>query len=241
MTRHGLVKLTWEELLSKPPLDSRIVLLSVSIPFKKDRNSKFLFETYRAAPRPHGNALAYVNAAFQADVSLCQNGFLINYIRLAFGAYGTKHATRAKMIEGYLTGKMLNIHVLYGALKLVKLAVVPEDGTLHPEYRSSLAVSYVFEFLYPFTDAHSVISGGLLNGINDNSVEEVFKSSKDGCIIQGRKQTLLSSAKQVMESSTEYYPVGEPMKKVGAAMQAAGLFRLLIFYIILCFYRFFRL
>ncbi|KAH0728245.1 hypothetical protein KY284_004110 [Solanum tuberosum] len=177
MTRHGLVKLTWEELLSKPPLDSRIVLLSVSIPFKKDRNSKFLFETYRAAPQPHGNALAYVNAAFQADVSLCQNGFLINYIRLAFGAYGTKHATRAKMIEGYLTGKMLNIHVLYGALKLVKLAVVPEDGTLHPEYRSSLA---------------------------------------------GRKQTLLSSAKQVVESSTEYYPVGEPMKKVGAAMQAAG-------------------
>ncbi|KAG5627599.1 hypothetical protein H5410_012817 [Solanum commersonii] len=222
MTRHGLVKLTWEELLSKPPLDSRIVLLSVSIPFKKDRNSKFLFETYRAAPRPHGNALAYVNAAFQADVSLCQNGFLINNIRLAFGAYGTKHATRAKMIEGYLTGKMLNIHVLYGALKLVKLAVVPEDGTLHPEYRSSLAVSYVFEFLYPFTDAHSALSGGLFNGINDISVEKVFKSSKDGCISQGRKQTLLSSAKQVVESSTEYYPVGEPMKKVGAAMQAAG-------------------
>ncbi|KAH0740579.1 hypothetical protein KY290_033622 [Solanum tuberosum] len=25
------------------------------------------------------------------------NGFMINYIRLAFGAYGTKHATRAKM------------------------------------------------------------------------------------------------------------------------------------------------
>ncbi|KAL3380634.1 hypothetical protein AABB24_001007 [Solanum stoloniferum] len=222
MTRHGLVKFTWEELLSKPPLDSRIVLLSVSIPFKKDRNSKFLFETYRAAPRPHGNALAYVNAAFQADVSLCQNGFLINYIRLAFGAYGTKHATRAKMIEGYLTGKMLNIHVLYGALKLVKLAVVPEDGTLHPEYRSSLAVSYVFEFLYPFTDAYSALSGSLFNGINDISVEKVFKSSKDGCISQGRKQTLLSSAKQVVESSTEYYPVGEPMKKVGAAMQAAG-------------------
>ncbi|KAH0730837.1 hypothetical protein KY285_001744 [Solanum tuberosum] len=222
ITGHGLEKLTWEELLSRPPLDSRTVLLTVSIPFKKDQNSKFLFETYRAAPRPYGNALAYINAAFQADVSLCQNSFRINNIRLAFGAYGTKYATRAKRVEEYLTGKMLNVHILYEALKLIKLEVVPEDGTLHPEYRSSLAVSYVFEFLYPFTDAHSVISGGLLNGINDNSVEEVFKSSKDGCIIQGRKQTLLSSAKQVMESSTEYYPVGEPMKKVGAAMQAAG-------------------
>ncbi|XP_055817941.1 abscisic-aldehyde oxidase-like [Solanum dulcamara] len=222
ITCHGLEKLTWEDLLSRPPLDSRIVLLSISIPFKKDQNSKFLFETYRAAPRPHGNALAYVNAAFQADVSLCQNGFLINNIQLAFGAYGTKYATRAKKVEEYLTGKMLNVHVLYEALKLVKLSVIPEDGTLHPEYRSSLAVSYVFEFLYPFTDAHSAISGCLLNGINDISVKEVFKSSKDGCISQGRKQTLLSSAKQVVESSTEYYPVGEPMKKVGASMQASG-------------------
>ncbi|MCD7464424.1 Primary amine oxidase 1 [Datura stramonium] len=222
MTSHRLEKLTWEELLSRPPLESRTVLLSVSIPFKKDRNSKLLFETYRAAPRPHGNALAYVNAAFQADVSLCQNSILINNILLAFGAYGTKHATRAKKAEEYLTGKTLNVHVLYEALKLVKLAVVPEDGTLHPEYRSSLAVSYVFEFLYPFTDAHSAISGGPLNGINDISVKEVYETSKDGCISQGRKQTLLFSAKQVVESNTEYYPVGEPMKKVGAAMQAAG-------------------
>ncbi|MCD7449399.1 Primary amine oxidase 1 [Datura stramonium] len=227
MTSHGVEKLKWEELLSRPPLDSRTVLLSVCIPFKKDRSSlqthsKFLFETYRAAPRPHGNALAYVNATFQADVSLCQNGVLINDIQLAFGAYGTKHATRAKKVEECLAGKMLSQHVLYEALKLVKLAVVPEDGTVHPEYRSSLAISYVFAFLYPLTDVHSSISGGLLDGINGISVEEVSESSHDGCIRQGIKQTLLSSAKQVVESSTEYYPVGEPMKKVGAAMQAAG-------------------
>ncbi|CAN4120096.1 unnamed protein product [Withania somnifera] len=227
MTSHGLEKLTWEELLSRPPLDSRTVLLNVCIPFKKGQcspqsHSKFLFETYRASPRPYGNALAYVNAAFQADVSLYQNGVLINNIRLAFGAYGTKHATRAKKVEQYLSGKILNVHVLCEALKLVKLAVVPEDGTLHPEYRSSLAVSYVFKFLYPFTDVHTAISGGLLNGISDISVEELSKCSNDGFISQGREQTLLSSAKQVLESSTKYYPVGEPMQKVGAAMQAAG-------------------
>ncbi|PHU14053.1 Indole-3-acetaldehyde oxidase [Capsicum chinense] len=113
---------------------------------------------------------------------------------------------------------MLNIHVLYEALELVKLAVVPEAGTLHPEYRSSLAVSYVFEFLYPFTGAHSAISGRLLNGNNDISVEEVSKSSEDGCISPGRKQTLLSSAKQIVESSTEYYPVGEAMQAAGEAV-----------------------
>ncbi|PHU03514.1 Indole-3-acetaldehyde oxidase [Capsicum chinense] len=227
MTSHGHEKITWEELLTRPPLDSRTVLVSISISFKKvqsslQTHSKFLFETYRAAPRPHGNALSYVNAAFQADISPCQSGVLINNIQLAFGAYGTKHATRAKNVEEYLTGKILNVNVLYEALKLVKLAVVPEDGTLHPEYRSSLAVSYVFEFLYPFTDVHSAISGGLLKGISDISVEELSKSSNDGFISQGREQTLLSSAKQILESSTEYYPVGEPMKKVGASMQAAG-------------------
>ncbi|KAH0777231.1 hypothetical protein KY290_008642 [Solanum tuberosum] len=228
MTSHGFEKLTWEELLSRPPLDSKTVLLSVCIPFKNAQSSlqthsKLLFDTFRASPRPHGNALAYVNAAFHADVSHCKNGVLINNIQLAFGAYGTKHATRAKKVEEYLDGKILNVHVLYEALKLVKLAVIPEDGTLHPEYRSSLAVSYVFEFLYPFTDVHSAISGGLLSGISDISVEEFSKSCNDGRISQGREQTLLSSAKQVVEySSTEYYPVGEPMKKVGAAMQAAG-------------------
>ncbi|PHT68939.1 Indole-3-acetaldehyde oxidase [Capsicum annuum] len=227
MTSRGLEMITWEELLSRPRLDSRTVLLSVRIPFKKDQSSlqtpsKFLFETYRAAPRPNGNALAYVNAAFQADISLCQIGIQINNIQLAFGAYGTKHATRAKRVEEYLTGKILNVQLLYEALKLVKLAVLPEDGTSHPEYRSSLAVSYVFEFLYPFTDVHSAISDGLLNEISDISVEEHFKSSNDGCISQGREKTLLSSAEQVVESSTEYYPVGEPMKKVGASMQAAG-------------------
>ncbi|KAF3639036.1 Indole-3-acetaldehyde oxidase [Capsicum annuum] len=227
MTSRGLEMITWEELLSRPQLDSRTVLLSVRIPFKKDQSSlqtpsKFLFETYRAAPRPNGNALAYVNAAFQADISLCQIGIQINNIQLAFGAYGTKHATRAKRVEEYLTGKILNVQLLYEALKLVKLAVLPEDGTSHPEYRSSLAVSYVFEFLYPFTDVHSAISDGLLNEISDISVEEHFKSSNDGCISQGREKTLLSSAEQVVEASTEYYPVGEPMKKVGASMQVAG-------------------
>ncbi|PHT34887.1 hypothetical protein CQW23_26687 [Capsicum baccatum] len=39
MTIHGLENLTLEELLSRPLLDSRTVLLSVWIPFKKDQSS----------------------------------------------------------------------------------------------------------------------------------------------------------------------------------------------------------
>ncbi|PHT34886.1 hypothetical protein CQW23_26686 [Capsicum baccatum] len=70
-------------------------------------------------------------------------------------------------------------------------------------------VNFVFEFLYPFTDVHSSISGGLLGGIHDTVADEVSVSSNDSCISQGRKRALLFSAKQVVESSTEYYPVGE--------------------------------
>ncbi|KAF3634165.1 putative aspartate and glycine-rich protein-like [Capsicum annuum] len=212
-----------------------------------------------SAPRPHGNALAYVNATFQADVSHCKKGVLIGNIHLAFGAYGTKHATKAKKVEEFLAGKMLTVDVLYEALKLVKLLVVPEDGTLHPEYRSSLVVLLFLSFfiqikllvcfpllyipafllysvlyslwlqylcyvicfcavlcvcLISLTGVHSSISGGLLDGTNYISDEEVTESGNNGCVTPGRKQTLLSSAKQVVEFSTEYHPVGEPMKKV---------------------------
>ncbi|XP_019239887.1 PREDICTED: indole-3-acetaldehyde oxidase-like [Nicotiana attenuata] len=225
MTSQRHEKLTFVEFLARPPLDSRSVLLSILIPFKKDGSSletcsKYLFETYRAAARPLGNALAYVNAAFLADVSPHGNPFLINNIQLAFGAYGTKQATRAKKVEEYLTGKILNVNVLSEALKLVKQAVVPEDGTSHPDYRSSMAVGFLFEFLFRFTDVCPTISGGLLN--QSTLVEEVSKSNKDGCISEEKADTLLSSAKQVVESSKEYYPVGEPMKKSGASLQASG-------------------
>ncbi|KAK4380360.1 hypothetical protein RND71_002222 [Anisodus tanguticus] len=210
MTSQGHEKLTFEEFLARPLLDSRSVLLSLLIPFKKE--GKFLFETYRAAPRPLGNALAYVNASFLADVSPNGNEVQINEIQLAFGAYGTKHSTRAKKVEEYLTGKILNVNALSEALKLVKQAVVPEDGTTHADYRSSMVVSFLFEFLFRFTNVGSMVSGGLLNRI----------SNKDGYISEGKQETLLSSAKQVVESSKVYYPVGEPMKKIGASMQASG-------------------
>ncbi|PHU22298.1 26S protease regulatory subunit 4 -like protein [Capsicum chinense] len=77
MTNHGIEKFTWEKLLSRPPLDLRIALLSICILV---------------------NASASINVAFQADVSLSQNDILLTKIWMAFGAYGTKHATRAKKV-----------------------------------------------------------------------------------------------------------------------------------------------
>ncbi|KAL3850234.1 hypothetical protein ACJIZ3_012116 [Penstemon smallii] len=216
LTGHTHEKIMMDEFLGRPPLDSKSVLLSVHIPFLEPKiiddsiqtSSRLLFETYRAAPRPLGNALPYLNASFLADISCNKNGVVINSVRLAFGAYGTKHATRSRKVEEYLVGKVLSVGVLNEAIKLVKGDVVSEDGTSHASYRSSLAVSFLFEFLNSFTNVGSsdVLNGSLVNGDN---------SSKGNW-------TLLSSAKQVFESSRDYYPVGEAMPKFGAAIQASG-------------------
>nr|UEN74745.1 abscisic-aldehyde oxidase [Silybum marianum] len=214
MTAQEKEFLTLEEFLERPALDSRSVLLSVHVPFLESTkngysgksNAKLVFETYRASPRPLGNALAYLNASFLADVSTCDNGVVINSIQLALGSFGIKHAIRASMVENYLVGKTITFGLMYEALKLIRAAVSPEDGMSHPAYRSSLAVSFLFEFLLPLVDA----SASNINGCTNETT------------YNGERTPLLSSAKQVVESSREHYPVGEPIIKSGAAIQASG-------------------
>ena len=158
MIGQKLEKLTLEEFLGRPPLDSKTILLSIKIPcleLRRDISSEtdttLLFETYRAAPRPLGNALPYLNAAFLAEVSVSRNstGATLNNCQLAFGAYGAKHPNRARKVEEFLTGKVLSVGVLYEAIKLLGTIVIPEDGTSSPAYRTSLAVGFLFEFLCP--------------------------------------------------------------------------------------------
>ncbi|XP_022898972.1 indole-3-acetaldehyde oxidase-like [Olea europaea var. sylvestris] len=219
LTGHDCEKITMEEFLSRPPLDSRSVLLNVHIPYWKqtksngtiESNSRLLFETYRAAPRPLGNALPYLNAAFLADLSCNKSEVLVNNVRLAFGAYGTKHATRANKVEEYLSGNLVGVSLLNEAVKLVKSSVVPEDGTSHAAYRSSLAGSFLFEFLFSFIEIdYKIFAHGLDNTLREEA--EIINNSN----------LLLSSGKQFVDSSKECYPVGEPMTKFGAAIQASG-------------------
>nr|XP_043613751.1 abscisic-aldehyde oxidase-like isoform X2 [Erigeron canadensis] len=212
--------ITLEEFLEKPTLDSRNVLLSVQIPclkstkngYSKKTGTKLLFETYRASPRPLGNALPYLNAAFFADVSSCDSSIVINSIQLAFGSFGVKHAIRASMVENHIVGKTLSVGLLYETLKLVRESVSPENGTSHLAYRSSLAVAFLFDFLLPILDSY-----GSIPKSNYSSPELGSRMTFDDC-----ERALLSSAKQVIESSNEYYPVGQPIVKSGAAIQASG-------------------
>ncbi|KAK9022104.1 hypothetical protein V6N11_002397 [Hibiscus sabdariffa] len=185
-----------------------------------------LFETYRAAPRPLGNALPYLNAAFLAEVSFNRNstGARLNTCRLSFGAYASKHPIRARNVEEFLIGKVLSVGLLYEAIKLLETTVIPKDGISHSAYKSSLAVGFLFEFLSPLVNTPDQISGGLCSGDNSSMLRDYNSKIKDNNDkLNGTKfPTLLSSSKQNIQSSNDYPPVGQPVTKVGASIQASG-------------------
>ncbi|KAG2311237.1 hypothetical protein Bca4012_025688 [Brassica carinata] len=199
---------TLEEFLQHPPLEAKSVLLSLTIPSWRpvkngsSEDTHLLFETYRAAPRPLGNALAFLNAAFSAELSLSEGGddVVVNDCLLAFGAYGTKHAHRARKVEDFLAGKVISDEVFMEAIGLLKDEIVPDTGTSNPGYRSSLAVTFLFEFF------GSLTTNGWLNG---------------GCKESLKPEAMLSSAQQIVENQ-EYSPVGKGIEKTGAKLQASG-------------------
>ncbi|KAL6316193.1 hypothetical protein AAG906_017740 [Vitis piasezkii] len=217
-------ELTLEEFLRRPELDSKSILVGVKIPdwdrimgISSGTEMKLLFETYRAAPRPLGNALPYLNAALMAKVSRCTTsiGIIVSNCQFAFGAYGTKHPIRATKVEEFLTGKVLSVGVLCEAVKLLRGIVVPEDGTSSPAYRSSLAVSFLFEFFSHLVESNAESPDGCVDGYST-----LLSPAKQ--LDHGKISTLLSSAKQEVELNRQYRPVGEPIAKSGAAIQASG-------------------
>ncbi|KAK7372640.1 hypothetical protein VNO80_06027 [Phaseolus coccineus] len=224
--------LTLEEFLERPALGLESVLLSIKIPsleLNQSESSKprgsFLFETYRASPRPLGNALPYLNAAFLVKVSLCKNsgGTVIDTCRLSFGVYGSKHAIRAKKVEELLTGKLLSSSVLYDAVNLITATIVSQDENTKTAYRSSLAAGFIFQFFNPLIDSSERIGNGYLNGNNNHPFAEDFELKvSEKKVPHDKVPTLLTSGKQVLEAGCEYHPVGEPIVKSGAALQASG-------------------
>ncbi|XP_023533499.1 indole-3-acetaldehyde oxidase-like isoform X1 [Cucurbita pepo subsp. pepo] len=220
-----------DEFLKRPPLGPKCVLLSVKIPnwdSVRDiypNDTTVLFNTFRPSPRPLGNALPYLNAAFLAVISPCKssNGILLNSCHLSFGAYGTKHAIRARKVEEFLAGKVMDYNVIFEAVSLIAATIVPEKGTSSPSYRTSLAVGFLFEFLSSLVDGNVTIKSDCLNGCKNTftTLPDRFTSNHD---LFGYKNTatLLSSGKQTLELNSEYHPVGDTVTKSGAAIQASG-------------------
>ncbi|GAB2285672.1 aryl-alcohol oxidase 3 [Dionaea muscipula] len=120
-------------------------------------------------------------------------------------------------------GKTMDRNVLFEAIQLIQAAVVPEHRVSNPMYRSSLAAAFLFEFLIPLVEAGTEFQNVGLNGYA-NSLRNSGPIEKDnGNLFDGiNHQSLLLPAREVIGSSREYYPVGEPVEKAGAAIQASG-------------------
>lgn len=148
-------KLSLDEFLGKRKLDEDMVLQSVYIPL----DGTGVFRTYRGAPRPYGNAISFGNAAFFARVLRNgHQGIVIECVRLAFGAFGTRHAIRALKVEELLRGKILSISLVKESVELLKKEVVPLEGTEKKEYRISLVVGFLFEFLNSLLSSNETIA-----------------------------------------------------------------------------------
>ncbi|KAJ1287856.1 hypothetical protein BS78_02G042800 [Paspalum vaginatum] len=244
---------TLEEFLQMPPCDSKTLLLSIFIPrwtsvsaLSGDRNmdrvvstrgTSVLFETYRAAPRPLGNAVAYLNSAFLAQVLSDENSgnVILRELSLAFGAYGTQHAIRVRNVEKLLVGTPITASVLLEACKLLKKTIVPKEGTRHAAYRSSLAVAFLFSFLYPviketLKPVKAVhLNGCVTSGTNGNPdcgpdmhVDVSLKKINNANSVSYINDRILEYSNQIIEINKDYHPVGIPAKKVGAELQASG-------------------
>lgn len=250
-TPSGRLILSLEDFLSRSACDQRTLLLSIYIPcWNSSKHTSLnmnndidlgstsepvlLFETYRAAQRPLGNAVAYLNAAFLAQISVhkASGDLVLDDIRLVFGAYGSKHAIRTKKVENILVGKSVTTSVLLEAIRSLKETIIPQEGTAYPGYRSSLAVAFLYEFLQPLLtgligaekdaslnicDAAEI--AGTPNGHNGTLPMKALKFKDAG---KPDHHGLQLRSKQVVGYSMEYYPVGEPTKKVGAEIQASG-------------------
>jgi indole-3-acetaldehyde oxidase len=223
-TASKMLCLTLEEFLEQPPCDAKTILLSIFVP---DWGSdSVIFETSRAAPRPFGNAVSYVNSAFLARTSgdAASGELLIEEICLAFGAYGVDHAVRARKIEDFLKGKSLSAPVMLEAVQLLKDVITPSEDTTHPEYRVSLAVSFLFSFLSSLGKGlveptkGSIPNGSAVNGIANGSTESLPEKhaevASDDLPIRSRQELVFTD---------EYKPVGKPITKAGAELQASGI------------------
>ncbi|MCO5614960.1 hypothetical protein L7F22_069246 [Adiantum nelumboides] len=125
-----------------------------SVGSDNDVIAEWWFDSYRAAPRSLGNSLAYINAAFLDKVSDTGSRHEINGMRLAFGAFGQGHAIREHKVEGFLQGSPVNESVLLEATAILKNELMRfVKGTKLSDYKSSVAVSFLFDFFSSYLQA----------------------------------------------------------------------------------------
>ncbi|XP_024538449.1 probable aldehyde oxidase 1 [Selaginella moellendorffii] len=186
--------------------DGKSILKSICIPsYSKQDNVRF--DSYRASPRPLGNAVAYVNAAFLVNLSgdgrVCES-------RLAFGAFGGEPTCqRATEVERFLEGKVVDGGVMLEAIQLAKVCIVPKKGTSKADYRSSLVASFLFKFLSSLAAPSSSIVPEL----------PYVTQAQNGSTPRSSRKIM--SGRQTLQEHLQG-AVGQPMSKVMGELQASG-------------------
>lgn len=191
-------KLSLYGFLERGAMDHDSILQSVYIPLEEDTGAaETSFRCYRASPRPYGNAISYANAAFHAHVSSNreQGTIVIESVRLAFGAFGTKHAIRASKVEKLLGGTTLTLAIVKKSVDLLKTELVPVEGTDKKEYRVSLAVGFLFEFLNSLLSSEATVAPTPL---------------------------FPHVGKQLVRLTDDQYPISQPRSKLHSLLQASG-------------------
>ncbi|EFJ19454.1 hypothetical protein SELMODRAFT_419181 [Selaginella moellendorffii] len=185
--------------------DGKSILKSICIPSYSKQDVRF--DSYRASPRPLGNAVAYVNAAFLVNLSgdgrVCES-------RLAFGAFGGEPTCqRATEVERFLEGKVVDSGVMLEAIQLTKVSIVPKKGTSKADYRSSLVASFLFKFLSSLAAPSSSIVPEL----------PYITQAQNGSTPRSSRKIM--SGRQTLQEHLQG-AVGQPMSKVMGELQASG-------------------
>lgn len=194
------------------------------------------FKSYRAAPRRLGNSLAYINAAFLAQMSMLPETDAccrIANVRLAFGAFGKGHAIRTYKVESFLIGKALHSSVLLEAINILKDEIGSSiRGTKKSSYKSSVAVGFFFDFFFPFLPSKAPVQFALSSG-SKASVENGDKSLSIYHKESMRSSHVLASpmydegsfnisGRQSVPVYKDDFSIGKPIEKTEAKIQASG-------------------
>ncbi|KAI5083886.1 hypothetical protein GOP47_0000055 [Adiantum capillus-veneris] len=246
--------LSMEEFLQKGSLESGWLLEFIDIPLwlkemgdaachtngsirevflvgsQSDCITKWQFDSYRAAPRSLGNSLAYINAAFLTKVLNTGSCYQIMDVRLAFGAFGQGHAIRAHKVEGFLQGRPVHESVLLEAITILKNELMPfVKGTKLADYKSSVAVSFLFDFFAYYLQSRVPSELGLATecerGGNGPSSRNQNGKTDQPCLGENsihKKSPFTITGRQNVPGYEDDIALGKAAEKSEAKLQASG-------------------
>ena len=175
-----------------------VIVTRMTLPLLSASNT--VFRTYKVMQR-HVNSHAYVNAGFCVTLS-ASSATTIESARIVYGGVGP-HAVRAPNTEAFLAGKSITDQsTLTGALASLSHELVPDAAQGNVAYRTSLVTALFYTYYCALLPAASL----------PPSLETVVDPYERG----------VSAQTTVFKTNPATAPVGQPISKLTATLQASG-------------------